>query len=235
MMAFDTYHIKYTSEAYLEGVAGLMALLAVLLLEMGFPKTQAPVKVSAESKFLIVSAVALGLAAAGKYLYGTVGIALAGFVVHRTRSARSLLLYCSIALAAFLLADPFLWPNPYSRLLESLSFHWRYAHAGRVVSLGMPWYSPIVHLLWPQPKWWHPGVFYTRLADFLILPLSLFGLRRAVDERPIWVAWAGVGLVFLFIWPTKWPQYVLLVLPPLAGCAGSGLERVARWPLNQGA
>jgi len=60
MMAFDTYHIKYSAEAYLEGVAGLMALLAVFLLEMGFPeKSQTPMKASAQWAFVIVSAVAL--------------------------------------------------------------------------------------------------------------------------------------------------------------------------------
>lgn len=229
LLAFNTYHIKYSAEAGLEGVSGLMAVLAAFLFEMGRTrKSLSPANAPHDWKFLAVSAIALGLAAAGKYLYGTVGIVLAAFMIDRRRSPRTLLLYGLIALSAFVVADPFLWPNPYSRLWDSVSFHWRYAHSGAVASAAMPWYSPVVHLIRSQPTMWHPGVFYTRLADVLLLPLSLIGLRRALHERPVWVVWAGVGLLFLLLWPTKWPQYILLILPPLAVSAGIGLEQVAR-------
>jgi hypothetical protein len=221
VLAFDTYHIKYGAEAYLEGVPGLMMVLAVFLVEIGRPRTSRSVS-------FVPSAIALGLAAAGKYIYGIAGIVIVPFVLYRTRSLRPALLYCVIALSVFVMADPFIWSNPYSRLLESLTSHWRIAHGGRVASLAMPWYSPIVHLVRSEPMQWHDGVFYTRLADVLILPLSLIGLRRARHERPIWVAWAGVGLLFLLIWPAKMQQYILLVLPPLAVCAGIGIEQLGR-------
>lgn len=224
LLALDTYHIKYSAQVYLEGVPGLMALLAVCLFELGLANNQG----SHQPRWpmLLLSAAALGLAAAEKYFYGIVGFVLLAFLIRRTRSARPLLLYGFAALAVFLLADPFLWSNPPARLWESLTYHWHYAHGEHVVSLAMPWYSPFAHLLRSAPPKWHPGVFYTGIADLIVFPLSFFGLPRALRERPIWVAWAGFGLFFLVLWPTKWPQYILLVLPPLSVCAGIGVEQI---------
>jgi hypothetical protein len=175
-----------------------------------------------------LSAATLGLAAAGKYLYGLVGFVLLGFLIARTRTFRTPLLYCLAALSIFLLADPFLWSNPPQKLWDSLTYHWRYAHSKHVVSSGMPWYAPFVHLLRAAPTKWHPGVFYTGIFDPIVLPLSLIGVRAAIRERPIWVAWAGFGLIILILWPTKWPQYILLVLPPLCVCAGIGVQQIIR-------
>jgi hypothetical protein len=219
LMALNTYHTKYTAQAYLEGVPGLMAVLAVFLFELGLTR----------SRFLIPSAITLGLAAAGKYLYGFVGFVLLAFLIRKTRSLRSALLYCGIAISIFFLADPFLWPNPPGRLWDSLTFHWGFAHSEHVVSAGLPWYAPFYYLSHAEPTKWHHGIFYTGLADILILPLSFFGIPRALRERPIWIAWAAFGLFFLLIWPTKWPQYILFVLPPLAVCAGLGLEQIANF------
>src|SRR5262245_19454773 len=68
LLALDSYHIKYSAQVYLEGVPGLMALLSVLLFESGLPNKR--------WIFLISSAVALGFAGAGKYLYAIVGFIL---------------------------------------------------------------------------------------------------------------------------------------------------------------
>jgi hypothetical protein len=224
LMALDTYHIKYSAQVYLEGMPGFMAMLAVFLFEFGVTNK----KDTAETKWrlLIPSAIALGVAGAGKYLYGFVGFVLLAFLIRRTHSLRSAFLFCCIAILTFLLFDPFLWPNPPSRLWDSLTFHWRFAHSEHVVSAGLPWYAPFYYLLHAEPTKWHRDLFLTGLADVLILPLSLFGIPRAIRQRPIWIAWAGFGLFFLLIWPTKWPQYILFVLPPLAVCAGLGVEQI---------
>lgn len=230
LLALDTYHIKYSAQVYLEGVPGLMAVLAVFLFELGIANkgpTDNPEPAPLRWRLLMLSAVSLGLASAGKYLYGVVGLVLLAFLIRKTRSVRPVLLYCLPALAVFFVADPFLWPNPAVRLWASLTFHWHYAHSKHVVESAMPWYSPFIHLLRAAPTQWHPGVFYTGLADLLIFPLSFVGLPRAWRERPIWVAWAGFGLFVLLLWPTKWPQYILLVLPPLSVCAGIGIQQIA--------
>ena len=232
LLALDTYHTKYSAQVYLEGVPGLMAVLAVFLFEIGCAARK-PENEPAEQQLrwpvLWLSAASLGLSAAGKYLYGAVGFVLLAFLIRRTRSVKPALLYALAALVVFLLADPFLWPNPPARLWESLTYHWRYAHSEHVVSSGMPWYSPIMFLVRSAPTHWHPGVFLTGWADVLLIPLTLIGLRRAWRERPVWLAWAAFGIILLLLWPTKWPQYTLLVRPPLAVCAGIGIGTVTHW------
>jgi hypothetical protein len=50
-----------------------------------------------------------------------------------------------------------------------------------------------------------------------------FGQLPPLCQHPVWAVWAAVALVFLVLWPTKWAQYLLLVLPPLSVCAGMGV------------
>lgn len=223
LMALDTYHIKYSAQVYLEGVPGLMAVLAAFLFDLAFPKDP---EREIRRSLLYLSAAALGLAAAGKYLYGAVGFVLLFFVILRTRSAPKAAVFCITALAIFLLADPYLWPNPALRLWESLTFHWHYAHGDHVTSTGLPWFTPFTYFLSAKPTHWHRGLFVTGLADVLILPLSLLSISRARKERPVWLAWAGFGLIVLLLWPTKWPQYTLLIVPPLCVCAGLEIQQL---------
>jgi hypothetical protein len=231
-MALNTYHIKYSAQVYLEGIPGLMAILAVFLFEFAVPKRSDIEAARLNWQILILSAAALGLAAAGKYLYAIVGFVLLAFLILRTRSIRACLLFSVAALLVFFIADPFLWPNPPVRLWKSLTYHWHYAHSDHVVRSAMPWYSPIYFLLRSAPTEWHPGVFYTGVANMILLPLSLIGLVRALRERPIWVAWAAAGLVLLLLWPTKWPQYTLVIVPPISVCAGFGIEQIIRLITN---
>jgi len=228
ILAFDTYHIKYSAQVYLEAIPGLMAVLAVVLCERATRRgTDSPSDASVGWPSLVLSAAALGLAAAGKYIYGVTGLVLFAALLVQRRAIRSLVVFALVTTAVFFAADPFLWPNPPERLWESVTYHWDYSHSKHVVSAGMPWYSPVMHLAWPAPTQWHRGVFLTGLVDMLLLPLSIIGLPWAVRKRPLWVAWAATGLLFLFLWPTKWPQYILLVLPPLAVCAGIGCVEIA--------
>jgi 4-amino-4-deoxy-L-arabinose transferase-like glycosyltransferase len=62
----------------------------------------------------------------------------------------------------------------------------------------------------------------------VLAPLAVAGLPWAARRHPVWVVWAGVAVAFLVLWPTKWAQYVLFALPPLAVCAGVGLEELIR-------
>jgi 4-amino-4-deoxy-L-arabinose transferase-like glycosyltransferase len=66
----------------------------------------------------------------------------------------------------------------------------------------------------------HPGVFLTGVTSYLLLPLAALGFPRAWRRHSVFAVWALVGVVFLLSWSTKWPHYLLLVLPALAVCAG---------------
>ena len=59
----------------------------------------------------------------------------------------------------------------------------------------------------------------------------------ATRRRPVWAVWTIAGLAFLLAWPTKWPQYTLVVRVPLAAMAGMGLDALwerERWRFDLG-
>ena len=230
LLAFDSYHVKYTSQAYLEAVPGLFAILAVLAFErarrgareagQGAPFQLAP---------LALSGGLLGFTAAGKYPYAmVVGLAFLPFLVGYARARwRVWATFVLPAMAVFVLADPALWPDPLGRLWASVTFHWNYSHSEHVVRSALPWYQPLYHLTHATPTQWHKGVFATGATVWVLLPLAAIGLPATWRQRPVWAAWAVVGLVFLVLWSTKWAQYLLLVLPPLSVCAGLGVSTLS--------
>lgn len=222
LLAFDPYHAKYTSQAYLEGVPGLFAVLAVLVFERAL-------RTSLRPGGLALSGVLVGLAAAGKYPYAlVVGLAVLPFLFWRGRArGRVWAAFLLPALATFLLAHPALWADPPGRLWESVTFHWHYSHSEHVVRSALPWYQPLYHLTHATPTQWHPGLFATGATSWVLLPLAVLGLPATLRQRPVWASWALVGGVFLVLWPTKWAQYLLLVLPPLSVCAGMGVSTLA--------
>ena len=221
LLAVEPYHAKYTSQAYLEAIPGLFALLAVLALERGIERRAGPQRPPWRKPAFWLSAVALGLATAGKYPYGLVlGLTLGPFVVAHARG-RALVWagYAAAVVAVFVLADPFLWPAPVQRLMDSVGFHWTYSHGEHVRKTGLPWYASLHFLTHAEPLRWHRDVFFTGATAWLLPALALIGAPVAARRRPVWASWALTGMCFLFVWPTKWPQYLLLVLPALCTCA----------------
>ena len=243
-LALDTYHVKFTSEAYLEGLPGLLALLAVLLFERALrrraPPGLRPGAGAPSPAPLLASALLLGLTTAAKYPYGlVVALTMAPFLLARARRRPGLLaLFAGVALATFVAADPALWPDPVGRLRSSVAFHLAYATGDQVTGADLPWWQPLVWLTSSAPSAWHPGVFLVPWLDQAILVVAALSLRVAWRERPVWVVWAAVGLAFVLAWPTKWPQYTLLFRAPLAGCAGLGVaalrERLSSRTWNRG-
>jgi len=225
LLAFDPYHAKYTSQAYLEGIPGFFAILAVFAFERSRRMTSGPEQ-PFRLPWLAFSGVLLGLAAAGKYPYGmVVGLAFLPFLVlHARAHVKPWATLVLSSLLAFFVAHPALWSAPLDNLWASITFHWGYSHSPHVVRAGLPWYQPLYNLTHAEPLRWHKGVFATGLNAWVLLPLAAVGAPATVRQRPVWAAWAGVGLVFLFLWPTKWPQYLLLILPPLCICAGRGVS-----------
>ncbi len=198
LLALDSYHVKYTSQAYLEAVPGLFAVLAVLAFERARkrPDRLLPLALS--------------------------GALLPFLVAHARGSLRGWAAFVLPALGLFLLAHPALWPHPVGNLWESLTFHWRYSQSPHVVRSALPWYQPLFHLTHATPTQWHPGVFATGATVWVLPPLALLGWPATLRRRPVWAVWALVAVGFLLVWPTKWAQYLLLALPPLAVCAGMG-------------
>jgi hypothetical protein len=227
LLALDTYQIKYSAQAYLDGIPGLWMILAVLLFERALRREQ-----PLDWKLLATSAAALGLAASGKYLYALPGFVIVAFLLAHTRSVRTVAIYSAAALAVFFATHPYLWPNPIERLCDSVTYHWAYAHGKHVTESALPWWYQMKYLVTAAPAEWHRGVFATSLADRLMLPLAALGFVETWRRRPVWAAWAAFGIVFLLLWPTKWPQYTLLVRPPLYVCAAFGLALIGGFVLR---
>ena len=89
---------------------------------------------------------------------------------------------------------------------------------------GYPWYQPF---LWISRSWgydWHPDVIFYFGFDGLIAIFAAVGLVLAWKKNRWLFVWAISGLVFLLLWPTKWPQYTLVLLPAMCLLAAPTLR-----------
>lgn len=214
-LATHTLTIKYVSQVMLEALPAFTSLMTVMAyLQMKKQKNR--------WGWLIVSGIFLGLTAASKYLYCLVGIAILidWFLESRQENTshtffRSMVIWGSVAFVIFILADPYLWPNVVGRLKESVFYHAGYATgASEVQNAGFPIWQPLVWLN-TSAFYWHEGVFLIA-PDLIITILAAFGLSRLWKKSRVYALWLGVAILFLLLWPTKWPQYILVLTVPLS-------------------
>jgi ABC-type sugar transport system permease subunit len=237
LLAVHTFTIKYTSQVMLEAVPALTSAAAVLAYDRSRRRL---------GGWLVLSAVALGLTAASKYVFCIVAVAI---LIHWLREARSeaaadgksrllrlwpVVVWAVVAMAVFLAADPYLWPAPLQRLRKSVLYHAAYTQSANVREAGFPIWQPLVWISESVP--WHPGVFLIAI-DGLIGLLALVGLRSLWQRNRLYGIWLAVALVFLLAWPTKWPQYILVLTFPLSLAAAEGIrtgiwQPAVRWIRN---
>jgi ABC-type sugar transport system permease subunit len=232
-LAVHTWTIKYTSQVMLESVPAFLTLLSVVCASRAW-RTDLPGRRRA---WLVAAAVAFGMACASKYLYGVAGLAIVVDWLWRTRAtsrpdgvrrtARGIARWLApiagwlaIAGVAFVASDPYLWPDPVGRLAESIAYHGGYATSAAVQDTGWPSWQPLVWLMGSVP--FHEAGTFAVTADLVITGLALVGLKRLWREQRTFGLWLVIGLAFLLVWPTKWPQYVLIVSAPLSLAAGLG-------------
>ena len=128
----------------------------------------------------------------------------------------------------FAAADPYLWSDPLHRLVQSVVFHQDYAQGALVKEAREPFWKPLVWLV--RSIAWPSGVFVVRL-DTLIGLLGLAGLVHLWRSQRVFALWLIIGLVFLLVWPTKWPQYMKTVSAPLCLAAAMGFRGLVWEPL----
>lgn len=233
MLAIHSFTVKYVSQIMLEALPAFFSLGSVLLFLRYRKKDQ--------FIWLIFSALLLGLTAASKYLYCVAGIAiLIDWLVTLVNEQRfkkdfpKILLWGGIALVVFFAADPYLWPNPLARLKESVLFHSAYStNAEEVQNAGFPVWQPF-YWLFSTPRVWQPEAIWIAL-DPLITILAIFGLKRLWRKHRVMVIWIVVALTFLLFWPTKWPQYIVILTAPLCLAASQGLNSLVIDPIRESA
>jgi ABC-type sugar transport system permease subunit len=220
-LATHTFTVKYVSQIMLEALPALTSFIMVLAY-LQFKKNR-------KQGWLITSAVFLGLTAASKYLYCVIALAILvdWFLDAKEREEvksflRQAMLWGVLGLVIFFAADPFLWADPVQRLRESVFYHAGYSTgAEEVQEAGFPAWQVFNWLVF-SPSIWHPDVFKFS-PDFIIAILAVFGLSRLWKKERLYVLWLGFTLLFLLIWPTKWPQYILTLTVPLSLSAAEGL------------
>jgi arabinogalactan oligomer/maltooligosaccharide transport system permease protein len=234
LLAGHAFSIKYVSQVMLEALPALTSLLMVVSY-IRWKKSRNR-RISA---WLLVSAVFLGLTAASKYIYAVAGLALLLDWFLDARSAGRLrafltgaLIWGGVGLLVFFAADPYLWPDPPGRLSASVLYHAAYSTgASEVQQAGFPLWQPLVWLnTSPAALGWQREAFPLALDPFVAV-LACFGLAGLWRRERVFVLWLGLGLGFLFLWPTKWPQYILVLTAPLSLAAAEGLAALVGRPL----
>ena len=229
LLAFHTFTIKYVSQVMLEALPALTSLITV----MAYIRYK---KRRDKTGWLIISSVFLGITAASKYIYCLVAVAILidWFLVAREndeikRFIGNALLWGVLGIVVFFAFDPYLWADPLERLKETIFYHAGYSTgASEVDRANFPTWQPLVWLSF-TPAYWHEDVFVIA-PDALIFVLSLFGLSRLWKKERLYAIWLGFAVLFLLMWPTKWPQYILVLTAPLSLAAaetiGAGWEKV---------
>ena len=216
LVAVQTLMVKYTSQAYLEALPLFASIGAVLALRQS---------ARPRDKWFWLSATALGVTAASKYSYFPVLVVILYLSWFEKRHPFwNTLLYLLAAGLTFLAFDPALWPDPLLRLQDSLLFHAQYSQSTHVVQTAYPWYQPF---RWISQSWgyvWHPDVFFYFGFDGLIAMLAAGGLVLEWKKSRWLAVWLLSGLLFLLLWPTKWPQYTLVMLPAMCMLAAPALR-----------
>ncbi|MFH2103840.1 MAG: two-component regulator propeller domain-containing protein [Chloroflexota bacterium] len=227
LLAVHTLAVKYTSQVYLEAVPHAMMVIAILAMVRSDRERR--------DRWFWLSAVALGIAAASKYAYLPVAILVLGYLLvfeKKTRIA-NLLGFGGLAVLVFFGLNVTLWHDTLGRLLESLFYHVQYSQGAHVQEVGYPWFQPFIWIFTSSPAQWHPQVFFYLGFDGLIAILAFAGLPREWKERRWLVVWLIFGILFLLVWPTKWPQYSLSVTPAICIMAAGTGRRFYRWARDQ--
>jgi hypothetical protein len=195
--------------------------------------------------WLIISAASLGMAVASKYMYAVAGLAIGGYVLIlaiKKKSYKPLIPFCiwsGMVILFFFMSDPVLWLDPIRHIKESIKFNINYSGGDEVEKYNYPIWQPILWLLKSIPATAYslppffvaPGNYFFAI-DALFFPLALIGIPKLKKDYPVYLNWLIIGVAFLLVWKTKWPQYILIILPPYCLSAALGgrtiLSMIAR-------
>lgn len=222
LMGITSWHVKYSSEAYFDAGAGAFAILAIFSYFMWQNK---------KGKWLYISAVFMGMAMASKYISITTFAAILPFLIYENRKkVLNILAYIGLMAAIFFLCNPTIWSDTIFRLKTSLFFHAEYSQGDMVKSAGFPFYQQLV--------WLVEGVSGSKRAflikpDIVLLVLGLMGLPLLIKRSKLLGVWYIVNLAALLIYPTKWPQYTMILIPCLALAGGELIKSILKQVENR--
>ena len=241
-LGVNTLSVNYTSEFYLEALPLFTSLLSALAYSRWFIKARLGAELLPKVHlWIIASAVLLGITAASKYIYSVVGLAIAlhfltaAFQKQIPRRFLPILIgWGALAVGLFFVFNPYLWPHPISRLMKTLTFHMDYQASDFVRSYAYPFWQPFRWLFnYLTIYAVRPTNAFLVNIDPLIFGLAVLGLPRLYQRNRLFFIWLILGIVILFIWTTKWPQYTLIVMVPFCLCAAEGAFTLFRLVRNR--
>ena len=231
-LGIDTLSVKYTSEVYLEALPLLTSLLCVLAYARWYRLASVSHGQGRRTWiWLLLSAALLGMTAAGKYVYSIVGVAiLLHFLIEVLRGTLprawipDMAVWALGSITMFVAFDPYLWPHPIARLSNSILFHEQFQDSRLVLQYHYPWWQPL-RWLFAFSTYYDLGPRSAFLinVDTPIFVFALIGVPRLFLRQRVFFCWLVVGLAFLLLWTTKWPQYTLIILAPFSLSASEGL------------
>ena len=215
---FLTLHsmtLKYTSQAYLEAIP----LFAMVFSVYAMLRSEKHGK-----RWFYLSAISLGVIAASKYPYLFILVVL-GYIWFRLSDNNlfDALKFIFVSGLTFFILNPSIWADPVNRLFSSVLFHGHYTQSIDVQSYAYPWYQPLIFI--STSVQWHPQVFFFFTSDEFVFYVTIFGLYFEIKEKKWTAIWFFVGLFLLLVWPTKWPQYTLILSPVMVIIAGITVQR----------
>lgn len=242
----DSLAAEYGAQARLEAIPMLFSFLSIWFFNEFLKSWQ--VKITRKTKWnLFASAVFLGLTAASKVIYCVIAFAmilvmLETLVRNRTRWKRIGIAMASMAvlsLLSFYIFNPSIWYAPVERLNMMLSFHERYQEkADEIYPVWQPvaWITRSVahqsgRYFEKSPLAKAPQHFFFS-CDELIFLLACLGAADLFRKQKIYGYWFIFGMVFLFLWGTKWEQYACIVVIPICIAAYWGARRIANWLIH---
>jgi arabinogalactan oligomer/maltooligosaccharide transport system permease protein len=230
-LAIHAFTTKYVSQVMLEALPAFTSILSA------FFYIQWKKRRRKEFAWLIASGLFLGLTAASKYIYCVVGIAIIidwMIVAIQSKEIKKtiipLLGWGLFSIVVFFAANPYFWADPFGRIKETLVYYSSYSTtATEVTSAGYPFWQPLVYLF-STPKSWQPNAILVAV-DPLITLFAILGFKSQLKKQSLYSIWVLVALVFLFIYPVKWAQYVVILTAPLCIMAGEGFKNTILIPI----
>ena len=228
ILAVHSFTIKYTSQVMLDGFASLTSTAAAFA--YSFSKRN---NGRAGNVLSIASAIFLGMSASSKYLHSAVGFAILidWFLTARENHAvrkflRDALGWGLLAILVFLLCNPFYWANPSESIRVTIEAVTATTTNPNVESANFPAWQQLKWLSTSVPLSWSRDAFPVRL-DGLIFAFAIFGIAGTWRKNRFIAIWLLVDVFLLFIWRTKWPQYILVATAPLSFVAAEGIKATA--------
>ncbi len=232
-LAIHAFTTKYVSQVMLEALPALTSFLTALFYIKWKQRKYRG------TGWLLLSGLFLGLTAASKYVYCVVGIAiLVDWLISAIQMKEfkkaivPVLLWGTVSILIFFVGNPYFWADPIGRIRETLLYYASYSStASEVTSAGYPFWQPLVYLF-STPKSWQPDAILVAL-DPLITLFAILGFVSQMKKQRLYPVWVITALVFLFIYPVKWPQYIVILTAPLCIIAGEGFKVTILNPISQ--